>query len=158
MIEIYRRAVWLFACAIFVIAFTGAAWAQSAPRAFVETIYMPYLKKGYSGVVLSKPERIRRYFERGLATAMIRDMAEAKKRDEVPTLNGDPFVDAQDWEIANLAIEVKSAGPKATATVKFSNFREPRTVTLDLVKTADGWRIAEINAPSGSLRKLFKLK
>ena len=31
-------------------------------------------------------------------------------------------------------------------------------MTLDLVKTGDGWRIAEIKAPSGSLKELFKVK
>ena len=51
-----------------------------------------------------------------------------------------------------------AAADQAVATVAFTNMREPKTVTLNLVNTASGWRIAEINAPSGSLRKLFKLK
>ena len=157
-------AVFLALCVAFAIAMagamTGAAWAESAsPRAFIEAIYKPYLKKNYKGAPYSKPANIRRTFEPKLAGAIVADMAAAAKRNEVPTLDGDPFVDAQDWEIADLAIDVKAAGPaKARATVDFTNFRKPKTVTLDLVKTADGWRIAEINGPSGSLRKLFKLE
>ena len=74
-------------------------------------------------------------------------------------LNGDPFIDAQDWEIANLKTAVKSTGANtAVATATFVIFMEARTVTLDLVVTPAGWRIAEIRSPSGSLRALYKLK
>src|SRR5262249_46780218 len=106
----------------------------------------------------SKTSYIRRTFEPKLADAMIKDFATAAKRKEVGTLDGDPFLDAQDWEIANLKVDVKTSGSdKAVATVNFTNVREPKTVTIDLVKLRGGWRIADINAPSGSLRKLFKL-
>jgi len=40
--------------------------------------------------------------------------------------------------------------------VKFKNFDEEKTITIDLLKTKAGWRINELNAPSGSLRALFK--
>jgi len=161
----FTRAGWGIAvfsalCAILMIATPGAAVAQGAsPKAFVEAIYKPYLKKKFKGVEYSRPANLRRFFEPALAKAIIADMQAAAKRGEVPALDGDPFIDAQDWEITNLAIEVKTVdAAKAVATVTFTNMREPKTVTLDLVDTAGGWRIAEINAPSGSLRKLFKLK
>jgi Protein of unknown function (DUF3828) len=154
-----RRAILLAFCTAAAMAFGGPAQAQGAsPKAFVEQLYKPYLKKGFKGVDYSKPAILRRYFEPALAAAIIKDQAAAAKRSEVPTLNGDPFIDAQDWEIANLKIDVNPAGGKASAAVAYTNFNEPRTVTLDLVKTAAGWRIAEIKAPSGSLRELFKLK
>jgi hypothetical protein len=152
-------AVFLALCAACIVT-TGISWAESAsPRAFVEAIYKPYLAKTYKGADYSRPANLRRYFEPKLAGAIIADMAAAAKRNEVSTLDGDPFVDAQDWEIADLAIDVKHEGPaKATATVDFTNLRKPKTVKLDLVKTAGGWRIADINASSGSLRQLFKVK
>ena len=159
------KAGWSVAlCAALTIVFAGAltrdASAEAAsPKAFVESIYKPYLNKKFKGVEYSRPANLRRYFEPVLANAIIVDMAAAGKRNEVPTLDGDPFIDAQDWEIGDLAIAVKRAGAdRAVATVSFTNMREAKVVTLDLVGTADGWRIAEINAPSGSLRKLFKLK
>ena len=40
----------------------------------------------------------------------------------------------------------------------FVMFMEPRTITLDLVNTPAGWRIADIRWASGSLRALYKLK
>ncbi|HTS40975.1 MAG TPA: DUF3828 domain-containing protein [Xanthobacteraceae bacterium] len=144
---------------ILIAAFCGSASAQGAsPSAFITSIYKPYTSKTYKGARLDTPARIRRYFEPALANVIIKDMAEADKRKEVPTLDGDPFIDAQDWEVANLTMDVKQTGEKALATVNFTNFRELKTVSLDLVKTSAGWRIADIRAPSGSLRELYKLK
>ena len=135
------------------------ALAQSgSPQAFVEAIYKPYLKKGFKGIPYSSATALRRYFEPKLAVAMIKDMNMSAKRKEVGTLDGDPFIDAQDWEISNLAIDVKTNGNKANAIVTFTNLGKPSTISLDLVKTAAGWRIADILAPSGSLRALFKVK
>lgn len=149
-------------CAIGLIALAlctaSTASAQTA-QAFVEAIYKPYANKGFKGIPYSTVPSVRGYFEPTLAAAIIKDMEAADRRKEVPKLNGDPFIDAQDWEIANLAIDVKSAGERAKATVNFTNFGQPKTVTLDLVKSSSaGWRIADISAPSGSLRKLFKVK
>lgn len=139
---------------------TGFASAQSASaQSFVEAIYKPYANKGFKGIPYSSEAGLRGYFEPKLASAIIKDMEAAARRKEVPKLDGDPFIDAQDWEIANLAINVKSAGDKASATVTFTNFGQSKTISLDLVKSGSaGWRIADISAPSGSLRKLFKVK
>jgi hypothetical protein len=91
---------------------------------------------------------------------MVKDFAAAHKAGEVPMLNGDPFIDAQDWEISSVKTAVKSTGAStAVATVAFVQFMEPRTVTLDLVTTPDGWRIVDIRWARGdSLRALYKLK
>jgi Protein of unknown function (DUF3828) len=131
----------------------------ASPQAFVDGIYKHYLGKNSKGLALSSDAVIRRYFAPPLADAIIKDFAAAHKAGEVPLLNGDPFVDAQDWEIANLKIAVKSTGTStAVATASFVMFMEPRTVTLDLVNTPVGWRITEIRSASGSLRALYKPK
>ena len=145
-------ALWAFAAA--------TALAQTGtPEAFLDGIYKPYLQKESKGTSLANDAEVRSYFASPLADAIIKDFAEAAKRQEVPLLNGDPFIDAQDWQIANLAIAVKMNGTdRATATVTFMNYKERQTVTLDLVRTASGWRIAEIRSRSGSLRELYKLK
>ena len=137
---------------------TPAAAQQSSPQAFLEAIYRPYLDKKFQGTHLDKPADVRRYFAPPLAGAIVKDRAAAAKRNEVPTLDGDPFIDAQDWEMSNLKIQVNSvSADKVTGIVSFTNAGAAKTITLDLVKTAAGWRIAEIRAPSGSLRKLMKL-
>src|SRR5581483_6055615 len=61
--------------------------------------------------------------------------------------DGDPFVDAQDWQIAEFDIDVaETAAGKAKATVKFVNLDQPITIVLDLVKIGKDWRIGEITS------------
>jgi len=131
------------------------AMAQATAQAFVETLYRPYLSRNFQGQPYGDAAR---FFVPALAQAMHRDNREAKRPNEVPTLNGDPFVDAQDWEISKLSIDVTTSGDAATARVSFQNFGEIKRLVLELAKTPAGWRIAEINAPSGSLKALHKLK
>lgn len=131
------------------------ALAQATAQAFVENLYRPYLNAGFQGQPYGDTAR---FFVPALAQAMDRDNREAKRRNEVPTLNGDPFVDAQDWKISKLSIDVTASGDAATARVSFQSFGEAKHVVLELVRTQAGWRIAEIKAPSGSLKALYKLK
>ena len=157
--EIWLAATLLFAGAI--IAETAAVAQGASPLTFLESIYKLYrTNSSAKGIDTSKPDVIRRHFAPSLAKAMLKDQVEAKKRDEAPLLNGDPFIDAQDWDIADLKIDVTSLDRRhVTGVVSFTNANEPRIVTLDLVKTVgDGWRIAEIHAPSGSLKELLKVK
>jgi len=95
-----------------------------------------------------------------VAAAMIKDQAAAAKRRDVPTLESDPFIDAQDWEIADVAVSVTTTGAKAVASVSFTNFKEKHEITYDLVQTPAGWRIADIKFGNGreSLRQLLKVK
>ena len=75
----------------------------------------------------------------------------------MPTLGSDPFIDPQDFEISAVAITVRQQGSdKAVETVKFRNIDQNITVTLELVKLKDGWRINDIRTSNGSLRALFK--
>jgi hypothetical protein len=148
----------LTAALCFVISIAAAAPAAS-PQSFVEAIYRTYLGKAAKGIELTQEAVIRRYFAPPLADAIVKDRAEADKRGDVPTLDGDPFVDAQDFEIAQLRVSTKPAGADAaTATVSFSNLKRPKTMTLELVKVGGAWRIADIKGPSGSLRDLMKVK
>ena len=127
----------------------------STPDFFLRAIYDPYLKADFRGYSF---EQANRFFVPKLARAIDADMREAKRRGDVPKLDGDPFLDAQDWEIKNLAISVKADGPKATGEVAFDNLGKPTRITLDLVQTQAGWRIADIKTPSGSLSALYKEK
>lgn len=123
-------------------------------RAFLDGIYRPYLAKAYPGQTLDQPDR---FFSPPLARAIERDRREAAKRKEVPTLDGDPFVDAQDWAISDLAVTATENGPRATGVVTFKNQGTPSKVTIDMVMTPAGWRIDDIRTSQTSLRKLFKL-
>ena len=131
--------------------------AEDSPRDFLAAIYANYQGKAAKGVDISSKGAPERYFTPSLARLIENDAAQAAKRKEVGALDGDPFVDAQDFEITDLKIDVKDSPPdKAMATVTFKNFGKDVTVTLDLRKLKQGWRIDEIKTPSGSLRALFK--
>ena len=132
-----------------------------AATAFVTKIYDAYKGKDAKGVTLDAEADYRRYFEPSLVALIIKDQKAAAKRKDVPTLDGDPFVDAQDWEITALDIAVTDAPPdKAVATVTFKNSDEPVKVVLNLVKVKNDWRIADIlstrDGKTESLRGLFK--
>jgi Protein of unknown function (DUF3828) len=139
-----RRTILLLTATTATVALSGARAADTSARAFLATIYNAYKGKGGNGISLDSDADIRRYFEPGLAALIIKDRQEAKG--ELPTLDADPFVDAQDWDIPSFDIAVSDTGPnKATGTVTFRNFADnPQTVVLDLVKRKEGWRISDI--------------
>ena len=103
---------------------------------------------------------IRRYFEPALAALMVKDQKLAAKRGEVGSLDFDPFVDAQEWEISEFDIAVSDTAPgKAIATVKFTNLGKPTIVTLDLIAIKNEWRIRDItwqiDGKSQNLRGIY---
>jgi Protein of unknown function (DUF3828) len=155
-----RRAFTLgAACAPIAIA-TAALAGDASALTFVTDIYNGYKGKGSPGRALDSDPAIRRYFEPSLATLMIKDRKRAAKRGEVGTLDFDPFVDAQDWEITAFDIAVSdTAQGRAVATVKFSNQGKPAVVSLDLVTIKSEWRIRditwEIDGKPQTLRGLY---
>jgi hypothetical protein len=123
----------------------AARAADSDPKAFLEAIYAAYQGKDSKGVLLDTDAQVKRYFDPKLASLIAQDRRKAARRKEVPNLDGDPFVNAQDWEIKSVAIEMHDVGPdKAGATVKLDNGGTMTTVGYELVRQRDGWRIANI--------------
>ena len=135
----------------------GAMAAEPTAASFVEAIYGPYKVKDGKGNPLDSDAAVKRYFEPRVAALIIRDRNKAAKRGDVSTLDMDPFIDAQDWDISAVDVAVRDTGAeKAVATVSFKNLGKPTTVVLDLVKLRDGWRIADINwGRKRTLRALF---
>jgi Protein of unknown function (DUF3828) len=139
-----------------------AVTADNSPKAFLEAIYKNYMGDSATnalGVSLDGNAAVRRYFSAGLAHLMLEDEASAKRKNAVPALDGDAFVGHQEWEIADLAIDVKEKGPtKATGTVSFTNFGKPEKVVIELLNAGEGWRISDIQWPEGTLRALYRKK
>ena len=120
--------------------------ADASALAFVTDIYNGYKGNDSLGHALDSEPVIRRYFEPALAALMVKDQKLAAKRGEVGSLDFDPFVDAQEWEISEFDIAVSDTAPgKAIATVKFTNLGKPTIVTLDLVAIKNEWRIRDIS-------------
>lgn len=136
-----------------------AAGAQSSTALdFLKSIYEPYKQARFKGQPYWETER---FFAAELAQAIQRDLEEAKKRKEVPTLDGDPFIDAQDWSIASIgyAVSTGSTSSTAAAVVTFTNADQPKQLAVFLIQTPRGWRIDDIVGRGGSsLRALYKLR
>ena len=124
---------------------TPLAAADPSAHDFVAAIYDMYVSKERNGLALDSDAKVGRYFEPSLAALILKDRKQATRRGEVGTLDFDPFVDAQDWEISDLAIAVQDAGPaKARASVKFKNVDKPSVVTLELIKIGKVWKIGNV--------------
>ena len=149
-----------FVFALLLVAMPGAAFAaEPSAQNFLNGIYSAYKGKNSKGIPLNNHAAYARYFTPELTKLIEDDATAAAKVGDVPSLEGDPFIDAQDWQINSFTIAVKDAGPdKALGTVKFNNLKENMAVELDLVKLKEGWRIDEIRTKTGSLRDLFKKK
>jgi hypothetical protein len=139
---------------------SGAGAADASARAFVTAIYNAYRGKMGNGISLDSDTNVRRYFEPSLAALITKDKKDAAREGDAPTLATDPFVDAQDWEIAAFDVAIRDTAPgKASATVTFRNFNKPTAVVLDLIKLRNDWRVADIawqrEGKTETLRALF---
>jgi len=122
------------------------AAADASARAFVAAIYDAYVGKNGDGIALDSEQKVQHYFEPSLAAMILRDQKEAARHQEVGNLDFDPFVDAQDWDIAAFNVVMNDKGPdRASATVQFNNFGKSQTVVLELVKIKSEWKISDIS-------------
>ena len=151
-----RRGV-IFGLVFAALSLSGARAAEPSAHDFLARIYATYKGKDAKGTLINTRARLARYFTPELADLIDAD-ATAAGPGGVGQLGSDPFIDAQDFEIAAFAIDVQDLGAgKARGTVKFKNFTDEETVTLELVKLQAGWRIDEIRGPTTeSLRALLK--
>ncbi len=124
-----------------------ASAQDAAAQAFLQGVYAQY-QKG-KALDIGSEQKAARYFVPSVAKLMGDDIAESKKRNEVGKLDFDPFIGAQDWAKTRIELKVApgAAADRATGTARFTPPGEKKqsVVTLDLVKTAGGWRIADIH-------------
>jgi hypothetical protein len=131
--------------------------AEPVPSVFLHDIYKHYVGKNTAGVKLDSDADFKRYFTPDLANIIIADIAKANQVGDIPTLDGDPFIDSQDWSIPSVKIAVDDkATDKTTAKVSFKNNGTAETVTVDLVKVDGAWKIDDIHWPEDSLRGIYK--
>lgn len=141
-----------------------ATYAHSAgrsPEAFLHSIYDRYVgpQDKTRPIDYSKPSELQHYFEPSLAGSIYKDFIRAKEADDVPALDADPFIDAQDWEIKSFDIQVTPVdGDHANAVVTFDNVGEHKELHIQLVRITGDWRIHDIDYGGGerSLRGLYK--
>ena len=141
--------VLLAALAAGVVASLGAASSaqDAAAQTFLQSVYAPY-QKG-KALDTGSEQKAARWFVPSVAKLIGDDIAESKKRDEVGRLDFDPFIGGQDWAKTKIELKVApgTAVDRASGTARFTPPGEKKqsVVTLDLIKTAAGWRIADIH-------------
>lgn len=117
----------------------AAAPAAESPRAFVERLYAGYRDPDYDP--LARPERI-------FAPALVAAIREDRKlsRDEVGYMDADPLCQCQDAAGLRAAIaDARRSGLKAAARVRITlGGSARRDLSLKLVRTASGWRVADV--------------
>lgn len=122
--------------------------ADPRAQAFLQNIYTVY-EKSDKAVDIGSEAKAARYFAPPLAKLIGRDIAQAAKRNEVGRLDFDPFIGGQDWSPTKIELNVAdgATADRAVGTARFvpAGGKEQTTVTLDLVKAAAGWRIADIH-------------
>jgi hypothetical protein len=131
-------------------------------KAFLDEIYRHYVGSSLrdaKGIALTDAKAVRAYFTAGLALLIIEDKAVETKHDEPAIPDRDLFVGHREWDISDLAIDVKQTGEfKAIGTVTFVNDNKPSKVVLELQHFGNDWRIGDIEWDSGSLRNAFRRK
>ena len=146
----------LVACLAMLTAMVPGAGADETPKAFLDNLYSAYVGPNRNGLMVESDEVLARYLSPEVIKLMDKMYAASKKADEVPALDGDPFVDAQEWDIKSFDITVDPLGDdKATGHVRFKNFDKEKSLTLDLVRLKSGWRIDDIHWGEGWLRRLI---
>lgn len=123
----------------------AAAIAGAGPRTFVERLYASY-RHNSEFSPLDEPERI---FAPPLLSAIRADQRLA--RGEVGFLDGDPLCDCQDTHGMRVRIEAFSANrmrANARLVVRFAGTHDRRDISLKLVRTVTGWRIADVGTRS----------
>jgi hypothetical protein len=85
---------------------TDPPWAAGAPASaqdFLVKLYRIYQSKPNKGIDYTNPVTIRRYMTPELGALLLKKMKADEKRGGLPDLDGDPYIDAQDWTITDLA-------------------------------------------------------
>lgn len=148
MFAVSRRSLSLLAVALPLLAACAGTAAVDSPQDFLQALYARYDGMGPgAGIDYAQPAERQRYFTPEMVALIEADAARAAAAEEVPVLNGDPFVGAQDWDISNVTIAIaKSDDPDRTmAVVRFLNYSEANEFRLDLARVSGAWRIADID-------------
>jgi hypothetical protein len=135
----------------------AAEGTDGSARAFLQQIYAHYTgANGSDGVDLSSEANIRKLFDPPLATLILADRQQSESNDIPPVLDGDPFVNAQDWDLDKLTITMVHAdAARATAEVRFDSLGKSTLIRIDLLHLANGWRVHGIDYGSTTLARIL---
>lgn len=148
------------------IAALSLATALSQPRDVVVQLYREYAWEamlqepaGRNGLLAQPPAELRRFFDDRLVSLILKDRECEKTTQGVCNLDFDPIWDSQDP--AAYDMRIKPATESGIVRVEFllpgceklpnPGARKKATIDYQVVKTPNGWRIADIRGLAGSL-------
>ena len=120
-------------------AFAGLAAAQpyETPQDLLTAFYEPYFTDDFY-------EDETRFRSEALQALYDEDVA-ATPEGELGALSFDPYIDGQDYDLADFAIGAPEiAGDRAQVPVHFTNFGEKRSFLYELVREEGGWKIDDV--------------
>jgi hypothetical protein len=134
----------IFVVAMMLLGTMGAALAAPVfddPRALIEYVYAPYLNE--SDPFPDDPSELYSPTLKQLWD----EMSAKSEESEVPIIDFDPVINAQDYEISDFVVaDPAIVGESATVAVSFSNLGEPQELHFELIRGADGWKIDDIES------------
>jgi hypothetical protein len=148
----------------------ATAPVDASPEELLQRIYGPYLAPGEpTSPIDDDRATLEKTFDDPLVELLLADFACQRREEGICGLDGDPFLDAQDWQLDSLVIKrlmtsLPQPGPQtAVVGVTFNNFGHATAVEYVLVRLDRGWRIHDISYPPGgadhpSLRGLLGAK
>ena len=111
------------------------------PRGLIEYAYAPYLNE--ADPFPDDPTEIYSPTLRQLWD----EMAAKSEASEVPIIDFDPLINAQDYEVSEFTVaDPVIEGDSATVVVSFTNFGEPQELHFELIRRAEGWKIDDIES------------
>ncbi|KFL27455.1 hypothetical protein JP74_07700 [Devosia sp. 17-2-E-8] len=117
----------------------------TTPRELLESIYQSYATDTF-------PEDSEEIYSSHLKGLFAADR-ERTPEGEIGALDFDPFVNGQDYDLADLVIdEPVVSGETATSTVRFVNLGEKNVLDISMVREADGWKIDNVESVEGEVQ------
>lgn len=131
----------------------GAAHAAAPftdPKALIDYAYAPYFNDEF-------PEDPTEIYSPTLKQ-LWDTMAEKSQEADVPIIDFDPLINAQDYEIKDFVIaDPVVEGDTALLVASFTNFGEPQEIHFELVRTTEGWLIDDIESVGAYAWRLSEL-
>jgi len=131
--------------AVLFLALPSLAIAEDDAAAFAKSLYdLPNLWSDAT----ADDAAIAKYLDADLGTLVRENYS---KEDFENALDYDPLIQAQDFETVKATFDVEQqTETRAVVVTTVENFGEMSVVTLDLTKTADGWRLSDVVVGDGS--------
>ncbi len=126
-----------------------AAADLALARGVVEACYRDHLKR-MMGFSARNVKAKRRWFTPELMDALQKELKKPSNPDEVPNIDGDPFLNSQEPVTAMKTGEAKAKGADVEVTLRLAGEGFTRDLKVLLRRQAAGWRIDDLTYDDGT--------